>query len=136
MKIYVNQIPYEGVRKEASYDPKMLDMERFDIHLETPIALSSFITKADEELIVKAEIACVLDLHCARCLVPFERPLHTEAMLSYEVSPTDIVDITDDVRQEVMLAYPMIPICREDCQGLCATCGQNLNVARCAHQPS
>ncbi|MBI2174769.1 MAG: DUF177 domain-containing protein [Candidatus Omnitrophica bacterium] len=60
--------------------------------------------------------------------------LDVKAMSSYHVAPTDVVDITDDVRQEIILAYPMIPVCREDCKGLCISCGQNLNVAACSHQ--
>ena len=47
----------------------------------------------------------------------------------------DVVDITDDVRQEIMLAYPMIPVCRPDCKGLCSVCGQNLNAGPCQHHP-
>ena len=134
MKINVNRIPFEGLHKQAIYDPKALDVDRFDVHIEEPIHLASFITKADREMVVQADIRGVLQLHCARCLTPFERPLATEAMLSYQVAPTDIVDITEDIRQEVILAYPMIPLCQDDCKGLCSVCGQNLNVTSCPHQ--
>lgn len=134
MKIHVNRVPFEGVHEETAYDPKALDIERFDVHPGDLVRMSSFISKAADELIVQATIQCQLGLSCARCLQTFEAPLQTSATLSYEVQPTDVVDITDDVRQEIMLAYPMIPLCREDCKGLCAICGQNLNVASCPHQ--
>jgi uncharacterized protein len=42
-----------------------------------------------------------------------------------------VVDITNDIRQEIILAYPMIPICRQTCKGLCAVCGYNLNQGVC-----
>jgi len=133
MKIHVNRIPFEGLREEAAYDPKTLDMERFDIHVEEPVTVSSFITKADKEIVVHAQIRCVLRLCCARCLGFFDSPLQTAAMLSYETKPTDVVDITEDIRQEIILAYPMIPVCQQACKGLCPSCGQNLNVTLCQH---
>ena len=133
MKIHVNRVPFEGLREEAAYDPKTLDLERFDVHLDEPIAVSSFITKDDEELVVQAEIRCVLGFSCARCIEVFRLPLQTAATLSYHVKPTDVIDITQDIRQEILLAFPMIPVCQETCRGLCRLCGQNLNVAPCQH---
>jgi len=136
MKIHVNRIPYEGLHEEATYDPKTLDMDRVDIQLDDPITVSSFITKADREVVVHATITCLLRLSCARCLGAFESPLQTEATLSYQVAPTDVVDITDDIRQEIILAYPMTPICQQDCKGLCPVCGQNLNQEILPHKCS
>ena len=133
MKIYVNRIPFEGLHEETAYDPKTLDLERFDVQLDDPITVSSFITKADEEVVVQADIRCVPRLCCARCLEAFHLPLQTAATLSYQVKPTDVVDITEEIRQEIILAFPMIPICQETCKGLCRFCGQNLNAAPCAH---
>jgi uncharacterized protein len=36
------------------------------------------------------------------------------------------------LREEIILAMPMQPLCRPDCLGLCRTCGQNWNEGRCA----
>ncbi|MBI4004094.1 MAG: DUF177 domain-containing protein [Candidatus Omnitrophica bacterium] len=133
MKIHVNRIPAEGLQEHATYDPAPLDMERDDIHLREPFAVDAFITKTDAELIVKADIRCPLLMTCARCLEDFSSNIDTDAIFHYKVSSADVVDITDEVRQEIVLAYPMFPICQPDCKGLCTTCGQNLNVARCSH---
>lgn len=134
MKIHVNRVPAEGLRDHASYDPAGLDMDREDIQPQEPFDVDAFITKADQELVVSVDISCPLRLTCARCLEPFTSTVATDAVFSYHVQATDVVDITDDVRQEVMLAYPMIPVCRPDCKGLCSICGQNLNQATCAHR--
>jgi uncharacterized protein len=42
-----------------------------------------------------------------------------------------VVDITDDVRQTVLLGIPQKLVCREDCLGLCPSCGANRNTAPC-----
>jgi uncharacterized protein len=41
------------------------------------------------------------------------------------------IDLDPIVREQVLLALPMNAVCREDCKGLCAQCGQNLNEKRC-----
>lgn len=43
----------------------------------------------------------------------------------------DQLDLAPMLREQVILAAPMQPLCREDCRGLCVTCGQDLNVRRC-----
>lgn len=134
MKIDVNRIPDEGLREETTYDPSTLDVERADVRLDAPIAVSSFIVKTEGEMVVQADIRAHAQMACARCLEPFDVPLQAAATLSYVVTPTDVVDITDDIRQELMLAYPMVPVCRADCRGLCTACGQNLNLGTCEHQ--
>lgn len=133
MKIHVNRIPEEGLQQRATYDPSLLDMDRPDIHLREPFAIDAMLVLADKELVVHADIRCSVHLTCARCLDEFSQELTPKAIFSYHVHPTDVIDITDDVRQEIILAYPMVPLCRPDCKGLCSRCGNNLNHARCAH---
>ncbi|MBI2093528.1 MAG: DUF177 domain-containing protein [Candidatus Omnitrophica bacterium] len=134
MKINVSQILEGGSTQSAVYDPAGMDMDRTDVHLREPIQVEASILKTGQELIVNTQVHCPLHLTCARCLEEYAFELDVKAMSSYHVAPTDVVDITDDVRQEIILAYPMIPVCREDCKGLCISCGQNLNVAACSHQ--
>ncbi|MBI3011855.1 MAG: DUF177 domain-containing protein [Candidatus Omnitrophica bacterium] len=136
MKIQVSTIPPEGLQRLASYDPTTMDMDRSDVRLKEPFEVDAFITKVDRELVVDVEIRAPLHLSCGRCLEGFPWTVRTDALLSYRVQPADIVDITDDIRQEVILAYPTVPLCQPGCKGLCPSCGQDLNVASCAHQRS
>ena len=41
------------------------------------------------------------------------------------------VDLTEPVRQSVLLEIPMKPLCRPDCAGLCPHCGKNRNEGPC-----
>ena len=41
------------------------------------------------------------------------------------------IDIGPTIRDELLLAVPMSPICREDCAGICPTCGGNRNLTPC-----
>jgi len=81
---------------------------------------------------------------CGRCLGPVSDTLTVrfqELFLYPEASDNpaqddedevaqlvgDFLDLTPTVRDAVVLALPLTPLCREDCQGLCATCGERLD---------
>lgn len=131
MKIHVSRVPFEGLHETASYDPAEMDLARFDVRPNAPIALSCFVTKADRELVVQATLQYQLQMRCAKCLEEFASPVTTSATFSYPVAPADVVDIRDDLRQEIILSYPMIPVCQSSCLGLCPQCGQNRNHGLC-----
>lgn len=48
----------------------------------------------------------------------------------------DHLDLAPMVREQVILAAPMQPLCRADCLGLCPKCGQNLNERGCSCPPA
>jgi uncharacterized protein len=43
------------------------------------------------------------------------------------------IDLDPIVREQVLLALPVTVLCRDDCKGLCPTCGQDLNEKDCGH---
>ena len=54
----------------------------------------------------------------------------------FTIDDHHILDLTEAVRQYILLATPMKPLCRKDCAGLCPTCGCNLNQVSCNCPPS
>lgn len=80
---------------------------------------------------------------CVRCLTPIgERVVsRVDELYAYPGSVTaetaaedevrlvenEYVDLEPAVRDAVVLALPLTPVCREDCRGLCATCGERLD---------
>ena len=41
------------------------------------------------------------------------------------------IDLWPDLREAMVLALPMKPLCSEDCRGICPTCGKDLNNGEC-----
>jgi uncharacterized protein len=81
---------------------------------------------------------------CRRCLEPAEvaldqavRLLFTEDQGADDPGAVIIpahaaeIDLGDAVREEMILAAPEFPLCREECRGLCPRCGANLNQGPC-----
>ncbi len=134
MKIYVNRVPEQGVDLEADYDPSVLEMNRPDVQVAGPLQLHGRATLESKELFVSVEVAYRLELTCARCLESVDTHAVKAFFLHYDTTQQQVVDITSDVRQEIMLAYPIVVLCRTDCRGLCLVCGANMNKGSCQHK--
>ena len=131
MKIKIEEIPPEGLRKEVEYDPKELDMEYEGLHFSTPIGARAEITLVGREVVIRVRVQYKLRLVCSRCLDEYEVAFEKEYIFNYNTQGLTIIDITDDIRDEIMLNYPVKPLCREDCKGICPGCGANLNREEC-----
>ncbi len=48
----------------------------------------------------------------------------------------DKVDLEPLARESLILDLPLVPLCKDDCRGLCATCGKDLNTGDCDCAPA
>ena len=110
------------------------------------------VQKTDDEFFCQGHVFGTVDMECARCLGTFQVDLETPIDFIVRASEerpdqNDVLDdedyawftrnelradITELVRQALILASPMKPICSDDCQGLCPKCGGNLNERSCS----
>ena len=91
----------------------------------------------DTELLVDGTLSAPLEMRCRRCDGIFAGKVKN---LAYHYDESldpmpESVDLTDDIRESMLLAFPSYPVCRESCKGLCAQCGTNLNVGTCDCKP-
>ena len=133
MKVYIDQIPESGLVLTESCDPSTLDLNRGDIRFTDPINISAQITKGINCLCVDLKIDATTHLDCSRCLEEFTAPKSLEIKLNFPIEnkASGVIDLADNLREEIILNYPLKPLCRSDCLGLCPTCGQNLNKGKC-----
>lgn len=77
---------------------------------------------------------------CGRCLAPAHGEVVSEVHELYQqvVTVPDAFEITGDqldlvpmIRENLLLDAPIAPLCRQDCAGLCPTCGIDRNTADC-----
>ena len=87
---------------------------------------------AGQDLVVRGEAEVSVKAECARCLREVVRPLSAkEICIVRENVPAREVDITQDIREELLLTLPTRFLCSEQCKGLCPGCGADLNVKKC-----
>ena len=77
---------------------------------------------------------------CRRCLTMAAGTVSAEVRELFEDEPDpeqtypltgDQLDLEPLAREAVLLELPQAPLCREDCAGICPTCGADRNVAPC-----
>ena len=119
----------------------------------TDVVLMIRVRKDGRKCRVTGRFETRVQLSCSRCLDPFEVNRDIDVDLLYlpqsanrgeaeaEISDGDLstafyrdeqIDLADMVREQLQLAVPMKPLCRDECCGLCPVCGTNLNIERCA----
>lgn len=100
---------------------------------------------------VRGAMRTRLMLACRRCLKPVSVPLDEKMDLLfqdlmeengdgagevYPIPPKALeIDLTDAVREQLLLRLPRFVLCMEECSGLCPRCGADLNQAPCACAP-
>jgi uncharacterized protein len=108
-----------------------------------PVHLALRLESVMEGVLVSGEVDVPVTGSCARCLDPVEDTLSLDVqeLFAYAGSTTeatseedevrrvdgDFLDLGPMVRDAVVLALPLAPVCTEDCAGLCVDCGQRLD---------
>ncbi|MEU6859087.1 YceD family protein [Glycomyces sp. NPDC046736] len=119
--------------------PADLGLPGYAVPAGAPLALDFDLTSVSEGVLVSGEVAGVAEGECARCLAPVQDALsvRVQELYAYEGSVTeatteadeilrlqgDMLDLEPAVRDALVLAMPVTPLCRPDCPGLCADCG-------------
>lgn len=157
MLIDVAKIPRDGLEFDSELDEETLDLAREESFILAGGLLESRLERGDDESVrVRGHLAARLEMQCGRCLESFDMAVAQELELFYlphvrdaeeededevELSDRDMVvayyhdrrlDLGEVVREQVFLAVPLRRLCREDCRGLCPTCGANRNATACA----
>ncbi|MBI4424730.1 MAG: DUF177 domain-containing protein [Elusimicrobia bacterium] len=82
-------------------------------------------------ILVEGSVEERWQLPCNRCLALHPVTLSGAVEETFPAT-TDTIDLGEEVRQALVLSLPERSLCREDCKGLCAGCGANLNQGPCA----
>ena len=135
MKIDLRRIPAEGLELTETCSPADLDLESSEIKYTSPLEISAKITLYGNTANVDAQVKATLSLRCSRCLEEFNREIVKDYRFNYPIeSDSQFADISEDVRQELILGYAVKILCKDDCKGLCPNCGGNLNKGKCKCQ--
>lgn len=134
MIIEIDQIPEEGLRLEGDEPAEMLGLsEGDDFCASGPVHYKLFVQLVSGGLLVRGDLSAEVETHCARCSQIFSTRVGDSSFLRdySEVREADKVDITEDMREDILLNLPHFPLCSETCKGLCVHCGKNLNDGPC-----
>ena len=143
--------------KELSGSTRIYDVNDFaSVHdgaPMTPISGTVKMMRTDAGIWVSADLTTYIDCDCSRCVAGMEQMVRMEIEEEYLpevdvntgsrlnfpdamaenffIDATHMLDMSEAIRQYFGLNMPFSPLCREDCKGLCLTCGTDLNDTDC-----
>lgn len=139
--------PFEADLSRESLDAMLLADPPTEFHAGGTAQVRGKATKLGRKVLVQAKFTVPLEGICRRCLkalkldekVDFTREYVPEPSVEAEeqdftdeeVYQGKEIDLQPALREQVLLSIPPSPLCREDCNGLCPKCGQDLNLDDC-----
>ena len=119
-----------------------------DPNFSPEVDVDAVLDKTPRQLYARVSVKSSGVFQCDRCLEEFTQPLTSGYNVCYvydevegAASPPDEVrvigvdtpgiDLSQDVREVVIMSVPLKLLCKEDCKGLCPHCGANRNLKAC-----
>ena len=161
MKIETERIPQDGLSMEHrmqanDFEILKLLIAKGDVEYTDTIGIKLSILPLKDLIQVEGSVRARVRIACSRCAESYDARLRRQFALSYSRKiPQDLhrdgtdgieltaqqiglilyqgdeIDLRDALAEQVVLALPYKPLCRQDCKGLCQNCGANLNREVC-----
>lgn len=135
----------EGEVLPLNFEYDFSDVEVSGVHPVTaPVKVTGEIRNRTGVVTLNAKAEYTYCAPCDRCAVDVKRDYSVtlSSLVVYELNDSDNdefilaenmqLDFEELMRNEVILSFPSKLLCKEDCKGLCAVCGKNLNEGSCS----
>jgi uncharacterized protein len=134
MIIRLENLPEQGLRYEGVEPPEILSLEpSAEFHPAGPLHYDLYAQLVDGILVVRGTVSAGMKGCCARCTQIFSTTVTDSGFLRdySDLQGLEEVDVTEDLREAILLNLPHFPLCGESCRGLCPQCGKDLNDGPC-----
>ena len=134
MKINLRNFPDEGRDFEGEDPVEVLDVTDPEYRFESPIGYRLHGQVLGDALVVTGRVWTRVGVTCVRCLKDAQREVEVRDFVMHReiTKMEDFADLTENLREDILLALPQNPLCSNDCRGLCPVCGQDLNEKTCS----
>jgi uncharacterized protein len=159
MRYKIKDIPSEGLLVELEL-PRSLFADALegvdaDLAATTGSIRVDLSKDRDDNVFARGDVKALVTVPCSSCLGPALVKISAPLKMTFVPGDDRVEDASDDplddvdvtsydgqtvdlgaiVREQLILGLPISPKCRDNCAGLCATCGQNKNERDCGHKP-
>jgi uncharacterized protein len=128
LKVNLRQLTRDSVHLDGEISAAELDLDTKDpmVQVKEPLHYDLEVQQLEQNILAQGELKVALDCECVRCLKPFKHNVMIEDWachlpLEGEDRATivdDSVDLTQYIREDILLAFPVHPVCKPECVGL------------------
>lgn len=113
LRINLEKLPEDSSKQFAGeLDPALFDLPQYDAVPKGPLAYDLTVQLFGKELFVSGKISAPFEFTCVRTLQPFVKTVEIDGYAAtIEIEDQSIVDISDELREEIILAFPAYPRC-------------------------
>jgi uncharacterized protein len=159
--LHTEQIKDKALFREFEKDPltlpiiaEMIKNQACEFREPLKIRVKAF--KIKELYQVEGYFNTRIRIECSRCLKDFDSPLVSDFRLTYTKEVPGLMDVMDEkeielkleeiglfyfrgeeinlqqgIQEQIVMAFPLQPLCSDNCKGLCPQCGADLNRRNC-----
>ncbi|RME76140.1 MAG: DUF177 domain-containing protein [Planctomycetota bacterium] len=152
MKIHIQELKKSPVYIDTFRPAHIIHHPDLPFTLQEDVYLAMVIRKDKENILAKGNMQATMILECSRCLENYSLPVQMDIEIRFlsrknlvgkalmDLADSDLnvayydnetIDIDDHIRENLILATPLKPLCVQECKGLCHHCGANLNISEC-----
>jgi uncharacterized protein len=152
MKISVLELGEGENFLESQETPESLEMGSLSSAFKSEIRIKLWLHRHENEIVVRGTASFTVTEECSRCLESYDRKFdvqfevfcdkigarreeqgarEAEGETFTAFHDGKVLELGPCLREAIVLAFPIKPLCKEDCKGLCPVCGKNLNEGTC-----
>jgi uncharacterized protein len=155
MFLSIQDMEVRKIRFDETFAPGELDFKDVEVRQAGPLhaaGTAELLANTEGEIRIQGQLDVCMETECDRCLGRAQFPLQTGFDLfyrpmSYIAREEEVridegeaelafyegggMELEDILREQILLLMPMQRVCREDCRGICPSCGKNRNETPC-----
>ena len=133
--------PGDPSDEQAAPRPNVVQISTYTPAPGADVGVSARLASMTDGIVVTARLSVPWHDTCRRCLAELDETVDTTVHELYQVLVTaedafpiigEQIDLTQMVRESIILELPLAPLCRADCAGICPVCGANRNDDPCS----
>jgi len=112
--IDLSKLPEEGKSYAGELPKEIFDLPEGDVQAVGPLIYDVWVQRFESELLLTGMLSAVFEFTCVRTLHPFLQTIRLEAAAaSMEIEREGEIDVTDALREEVLINLPVDPRCED-----------------------
>jgi len=149
----IGEIGDEGLCFSLVLKKDRLEIDQAGLSVNVDIIVNGSLNRIDDDVYLKGAVMTSVAASCSRCLDTLSYPIDSDLKSHFvpshdrytserdvELHASDIdaevyenqqIDLTQSIRDSILLAVPFMCLCKENCKGICSRCGKNLNQGLC-----